>query len=272
MRHQRVVSLWDMLKDNAAAFVDLGERLASAQALWGLYSAKTESIFEHRLNDEGKNLLRKDLQRILELSTRLNLTLSKKLVERRLNYKDSIPETPEEFSIITEVLTDELSGKLFLFVPSERADHWEKDDLLSNDAKAAFPSAAAELRAAGNAYAAALHTGSVFYSMRAVEHGLRAMSKDVGLTFDVQQWHVIIDQIQREIEKIRKNGIQNTHKKEKDERLQFLSESAKEFAYFKDGWRNYVSHAKAPYTEHQAITVLNHVVDFIERISARLRE
>lgn len=272
MHHQRVVSLWDMLKDNAAAFVDLGERLASAQALWGLYAAKSESISEYRLNDEGKNLLRQDLDRILKLAIRLNLPLSKKLVERRLNYKDSIPETPEEFSVITEVLMDELAGKLFLFVPSERAGHWEKDDLLSSDAKAAFPSAAAELRAAGNAYAAALPTGSVFYSMRAVEHGLRALSADVELVFDIQQWGTIINQIQAKIEEMRKNGIPGVDKLSKDARLQFLSEAAKEFAYFKDGWRNYVSHAKAPYTEHQAITVLNHVADFIERISARLRE
>jgi hypothetical protein len=108
--------------------------------------------------------------------------------------------------------------------------------------------------------------------MRALEHGLRALATDVGLTFDVQNWQNIINEIDAQIGEWRKSGIPGMDKPAKDARLQFLSEAAKEFAYFKDGWRNYVAHAKVPYTPHQAHTVLTHVADFIERLSDQLAE
>ena len=261
-----------MLKDNAVDFVSMGELISNAEALWGLFYVQSQSTSEERLNDEGKAILRVELQELLEISRRLDLAVTAKLIGRRLGYEDSIPETPDEFKVIIEVLKDELSSKLFLFVPSELATFWEMDDLLTDEAKAAFPSAVAELRSACNAFAASLPEGSIFYSMRAVEHGLRALATDVGLVFDVQNWQNIINEIEAKVEGYRKSGIPGLAKSEKDARLQFLSEAAKEFAYFKDGWRNYVAHAKAPYTQHQAHTVLSHVADFIERLSAKLVE
>lgn len=260
-----------MLKDNAAAFIEMGEQITAARMLWSLKRTK-DAAGNFVLTDEGKERLGVALSRLLELARRLKLPTSMRLIGRRLGYNNSLPRTLDEFLVIREVLQDELAGKLFLFVPTERAPYWEKDDFLSDKAKAAFPKAGAELRGAGNAFAAALPEGSVFYSMRAVEHGLRALASDVGLTFDVQNWQNIINEIEAKIEGWRKSGIPGMTKAEKDERLQFLSEAAKEFAYFKDGWRNYAAHAKVPYSEHQALTVMNHVVDFTERLSGRLAE
>ena len=177
--------------------------------------------------------------------------------------------------LILEVFKGELASKLFLFVPSSRAIYWERDDLLSEGARAAFPNATAELREAGKAYAADLPTASVFYSMRAVEHGLRALAGNVGLVFGTQNWQNIINEIEKQISDWQKNGIPGVPPKDKaakDARLQFLSETAKEFGYFKDGWRNYVAHTKVPYNEYQALTVLNHSTDFIVRLSAQLKE
>lgn len=261
-----------MLKDNAAAFVELGEQLASTQLIWSLHAQQDEATGRYVLNEQGKDELRAELSNILGSAKRLKLPTSMRLIGRRLSGADSLPQTVDEFLVISEVLQDELASKLFLFVPADRAPYWEKDDLLSDKTKAAFPKAAAELRGAGNAYAAALPEGTVFYSMRAVEHGLRAFAADVELTFDVQQWGNIIDEIESKIKGWSTNGIPGMAKADKDERLQFLSAAAKEFTYFKDGWRNYVAHAKVPYTEGQALTVLNHVVDFIERLSDSLKE
>lgn len=261
-----------MLKDNAADFVVLGEQLASAQMLWILHGEKTDQRGKEILNAEGQGELRGEFTEILGLAKRLGLPTSMKLIGRRLGYDNNLPETEDEFRVIVEVLKDELSSKLFMFVPNERAAFWENDDLLSDEAKAAFPSAAAELRSAGNAYAAALYEGSVFYSMRAVEHGLLALAEDVGVNCDAQNWQNIINEIQAAIEGMRKNGIPGLSKTDKNGRLQFLSEAAKEFAYFKDGWRNYVMHTKVPYTEHQALTVLSHVRDFLQSLSPELAE
>jgi predicted outer membrane protein len=105
--------------------------------------------------------------------------------------------------------------------------------------------------------------------MRVLEHGLRALAKDVGRNFDVQNWQNIIDEIESEIRHLSKSlprGIQ------KNERIQFLSEAAKEFMYFKDGWRNHVSHGRGDYDEHQARSIMEHVRSFMTVLSAQLSE
>lgn len=265
-------SLWDMLKDNALNFVRLGERILDTSLLWSVDEFFETVDDERRLNGAGRKRLIARLEELRDLAERLNLRVARRMIARRLRKPENLPNTEEAYDAIVEVLKDELKEKLFLFVPQERAAFWEKDNLLTDEAKVAFPNATAELRSAGNAYAASLSEGSIFYSMRALEHGLRALAADVGLIFDVQNWQNIINEIEAQIAHWRKNGIPDMAKADKDARLQFLSETAKEFAYFKDGWRNYVSHAKVPYTEHQANTVLTHVADFIERLSDRLAE
>lgn len=261
-----------MLKDNAKTLLELGEELGAVQLLWTVYGERDENAGQLVLSEKGQPFLRSHLTRLLALSRRLELSASMKLIGRRLGYNDYLPKTENEFDVVAEVLKDEIEGRLFLFVPEDRSAFWEKDDLLSDQAKIKFPRATAELRSAGNAYAAALAEGSIYYSMRALEHGLHALANSVERKFDAQNWQNIINEIESQVENWRKNGIPGMEKATKDARLQFLSEAAKEFAYFKDGWRNYVAHVKVSYTQGQARIVLAHVTDFIEHLSIQLAE
>ncbi len=54
--------------------------------------------------------------------------------------------------------------------------------------------------------------------------------------------------------------------------MQFLSEAAKEFFYFKDGWRNHVSHNRGTYDEHQAASVLEHTRSLMNHVATPLSE
>ena len=105
--------------------------------------------------------------------------------------------------------------------------------------------------------------------MRVLEHGLRALAIELNKTFDVQNWQNIINEMECEI---KSRGKSLPKGAAKNEHLQFLSEAAKEFMYFKDGWRNYVSHARGVYDEHQARSVLEHVRAFMNVLSSRLYE
>jgi len=105
--------------------------------------------------------------------------------------------------------------------------------------------------------------------MLILERGLGALAKDVELTFDVQQWNTIIDQIEKKIRELSQSLSKGISK---NERMQFLSEAAKEFFYFKDGWRNYVSHGRGDYDEHQAASVLEHTRAFMNHLSSQLSE
>ena len=79
---------------------------------------------------------------------------------------------------------------------------------------------------------------------------------------------ILISQIESKIKK-----EQNLPKSpQKSERLKFLSEAAKEFTYFKDGWRNYVSHGRSKYDEPQSLSAINHVITFMINLSTELNE
>jgi hypothetical protein len=132
-----------------------------------------------------------------------------------------------------------------------------------------FPSAKEDARSAIECFGIAQNTACVFHLMRVLEHGLAALAKDVGKEFDVQNWQNIIDQIESEVRNLGKRLPSGAAK---NARLQFLSEAAKEFVYFKDGWRNYVSHGRGNYDEYQARSVMEHVRSFMTTLSSKLSE
>jgi hypothetical protein len=142
---------------------------------------------------------------------------------------------------------------------------WEED---WKAAIAAFPDCKIDVFCAIDCYGLEHNTAAVFHSMRVLERGLSRLAAEVDLSFDRQQWNTIIEQIEAEIRKLR--SIPSSA--EKSERLQFLSEAAKEFFYFKDGWRNYVSHNRGIYDEHQAAGVLEHTRAFMNHLATHLSE
>lgn len=133
----------------------------------------------------------------------------------------------------------------------------------------AFPTTAMDVWCAVDCYALGHDTASAFHSMRILERGLTILAKDVGVDAGVQNWQNIIDQIEAAVRAIGKSLPAGS---EKTERLKFLSEAAKEFVWFKDGWRNHVAHARATYDEHQARGTLEHVRAFMNHLSAQLSE
>jgi hypothetical protein len=196
-----------------------------------------------------------------------DLQLSAKLIGNSL--ENDLPQTPRELRILHNQTKNEMEQELYLQVPHERAPYWQMLGIVSDDAKDKFPGAALELRSAGNCYALDLPTACVFHCMRALEFGLGALAKDVHLVWAKEQWHNIIEMIESKLKSERETLPRGLPK---DERLNFLSQAAKEFFYFKDGWRNYVSHNRLTYDETQAFQIFGHVRAFIEHLCRELRE
>lgn len=181
------------------------------------------------------------------------------IIRRKLEKRMSNRELATELRVLRETIHSGLKGELIY-----RYEQDKKYILLNwkNDWAAAlksFPSAEEDILAGVDLWALGHATASVFHFMRVLEHGLRALAKDVGINFDVQSWGQIIDQIESEISTLRDTLPRGLNK---NDRLRFLSEAAKEFVYFKDGWRNYVSHNRASYDEYQARSVMEHVKSF----------
>jgi hypothetical protein len=86
---------------------------------------------------------------------------------------------------------------------------------------------------------------------------------------EYKNWHNIIEEIESNIKNLAKGPKTPPNTVE---RLKFLSEAAKEFTYFKDGWRNHVSHNRMSYDASQAYSAISHVSAFMQHLSTQLKE
>ena len=188
------------------------------------------------------------------------------IFNRKLTGAMNLSDFRAEVRALRETFEVGLKSKHFYQYPQQKALLLGR---LQSDWSAAlrsFPMIAPDVEAAVDCYAFGRNTAAVFHSMRVVEHGLREIAASVNLTFETQQWHIIIEQIESEVRALASKWPQGASKAKW---MRFYSEAAKEFFYFKDGWRNYVSHGGDPYDEHQALIVLEHVKAFMNHLASR---
>ena len=166
----------------------------------------------------------------------------------------------------------ELSAAWFLVIPAERRERYEQEQPPFGPLVAKrFSAANKDISAASRCFALDEGTACVFHLMRVLELGLKALAADVGLPTDAvarEQWKNIIDQIEKKIREM-EAGPKTANK---TERTQALSAAAVQFRYFKDAWRNHVSHAHAAYDEREASTVFSHVEAFMTQLAGLLTE
>jgi hypothetical protein len=200
---------------------------------------------------------------------------SRNLTSRMLRFREALgrqltlDDLESEYRFLRELIQNEIKYHYFYRYSETQAERVNNFDEDWADVISAFSSARDDAFAAVDCVALEHGTAAVFHSMRVLEKGLRALAADVGRTYDRQMWGGIIDEIESEITKFRKTAPAGVPK---DERLRFLSEAAKEFSYFKNAWRNHVSHGGDPYDADQAMAVVNHVKSFMSILSTKLSE
>jgi hypothetical protein len=178
--------------------------------------------------------------------------------------------------LITEMyknLAVELSSACFLMIPADRRFIYEQmhdgklTPIFGQDTDLAFPEARRDIAAAGRCYALGEWTACVVHLMRALEHALRWLAKRVGLKpeeYQGEQWKNIIDRIEKKIRELE----QAPKSPQKSTNVQFLSEAATQFRWFKDAWRNEAAHAHVYYGESEGAPIFLHVSDFCRHIAA----
>src|SRR5271166_133920 len=165
-------------------------------------------------------------------------------------------------------LETELSKIIFFSVSGDDASLFQVEKPFGDRVYDAFPSTRLDVTEAAKCFALDRSTACVFHCMRVLESALRILAKDVKVVFDIQTWQTVIEQIENAI---RAEGKALPSGTTKTERLHRLSEAAKEFVYFKDGWRNHVSHNRSPYDPAQAASAFNHTKDFMRSLSQWLK-
>ena len=115
---------------------------------------------------------------------------------------ESLPNTGREYNLLIEAVYSELKSKFLFYIPQDKIRYYDGVAVLSEFVKVAFPAASEELALAGCCYATELSTACVYHCMRALESGLRALAADVGLTWTIEQWQKIINDIEGAIKSL----------------------------------------------------------------------
>ena len=177
-----------------------------------------------------------------------------------MNEPHPLLELGELIRMLQNIIKQELSTRLFFYIPKDQAGWYEKKDGFGVPVANAFRSAIKDIKGAGTCYATGLYNASVFHSMRVLEYGLNALAKEVGVIIKRESWATIIKDIEKAIQA-----------ETKRERKELLSQAALQFRFFKDAWRNHVSHNRGDYDGLQALSVLNHVSTFMEHLATKLK-
>jgi hypothetical protein len=183
--------------------------------------------------------------------------------------------TPKEFAqdmaILAKRFEDELRLRIFFTLTPIRMGYYRKSELFGELVAEKFPGASLDVEEAGNCYALDRLTACIFHLMRVVERGLLALAKDLKITVTNENWGRILNAIEAKIAVFEKLPLKEYPTKMED--LQFYSEAAKEFRYFKNAWRNHVMHQNYMILEpEEVLKVIDHVRDFMQHISKRLSE
>jgi len=210
--------------------------------------------------------------------------LGLRAVEDRLSkvrYRLAFPTTRIEVlsadtRVLTETAIDALRRHVFVHLPPGKSDFYSDPSLFYGESWEVYPSAQNDMASACRCYALGENTASVFHSMCVLQAGLYALANHLGLAFptgiELEQWGTVISQIESEVERQRKATVQQQKGQNKDQLLEFYSNTGMQFSFFKDAWRNRVAHGRKSYGADEAHTILVHVKNFMVALSMRVTE
>ena len=263
---RRLWSLWDMINFNCFGFYEaLKIAYCTAQTATVAGSKVVGVPVPPLVPDVEQDCIKGNFKFIVCMCNPLLLERTNSRLQRiaaTLSRQFTYAEVASEFATLIEAIEDDLRYELFY--------HYRKDKgLLVHQIQgdwsftlSSFPSANKDIEDAVDCYATEHETACVFHLMRILEHGLRELSASVNVTFDIQNWHNVIDEIENQIRWFSDKfprGVQ------KNEWIQFYSEAARHFFFLKEAWRNHVAHNRAKYDETSAKGIIEHVRDFMNR-------
>jgi hypothetical protein len=180
---------------------------------------------------------------------------------------------------VTDMIFMDFWKHLFIQVPERYCGYVNNDALIGEVVTEAFPSAKSDIREAGNCIAADSGTAAVFHLMRAVEWGLRALCRHLGILrlphnkkykpIAYAEWDQMLTEVNKRVDdKIKKLGPGKT----KQVLQEFYYPLLRDIKAFKDAWRNHVMHSRAEYSAKEADIVFDHVKAFMSLLATKVNE
>ena len=180
----------------------------------------------------------------------------------------------QEMGILIEALHQNILSDLlkpaFLPIPEHKVELFDQTvPPFGENVVLVSPDAVDAIATASRCLALDEWTTCVFHAMRVLEHALRQFAAELNIPMSVayeKNWCSIIDMIEKEI-RVAQNAQRSPTKAET---LKFYSDAVVNFRYYKDAWRNHVSHSKESYAELQSKTIYDHVREFVQVLAVNL--
>jgi HEPN domain-containing protein len=195
-------------------------------------------------------------------------------IETEIAFPDLAPAVSvilRDFNDLRRAVLRDLRDQAFLILPSDDTKYYQQEQLFGPEVHANFASSRTDVTEAGNCYATGRYTACVFHCMRVVEKGLHALVRELndkhsaGIVFrdkvEYENWGSIITEIQLALENPKR--IQRLAPLPTKEEMTLYSKIAIESEYFKNAWRDDVSHSRSEYDQPAALTVIDHVKAFM---------
>lgn len=188
-----------------------------------------------------------------------------------------------EVRVLRESIEHAYSERLFFCMPSEHATFYDQPDLFRVASK--FSEANKEIKMAGTCYSIEAYTACVFHLTRVVEIAARLMIESMGVQNEVTKkksngqvvvvpvklatWEQLRTALDKGLDQ-KRHGISTDEALRED--YEFYNHAISQFAYFKEAWRNKVSHKRKTYLQGETTDIMNQVKQFMVHISQRLSE
>jgi hypothetical protein len=195
---------------------------------------------------------------------------------KRPDIYDSSAIASEVRHLGSQIIKDVFRYK-FVQIPEEVTKYVEQTLPFGQEVNDSFPSAAADLIAAGNCLAVECNTATAFHLMRAAEVALWELGKDRQIPLaksgkiEFAEWGTIIGELEEAVRLVQQWPNSST----KEDAHKFYNKAVVEIRAFNDGWRRHSAHARPhmPKMESdEAIALWGHVFRFMQTLASKIGE
>lgn len=251
----------------------MAENLVNSLMKLSRVIASSREALAHRpsvelLDDGVRQTIAQGLKEMIDPSNAMTAyyPITRKHLERMVAKMGSPIILADVLKLLEEMehrLDDDIEDRQFVLV--ERMQYYNNPRLFGASVFSAFPSANDDIFEAGMCLALSRSTACVMHLNRALECGLAALAKTVGVGKQ-NDWGKYISKIDSEIEaRTKTSGARSA-----DE--QFYAEASANFDRLRRAYRNPTMHPEKTYSEDRAEEILIATKSFMAHLATRLSE
>jgi hypothetical protein len=249
-------SLWDMLNFHAADFMHLMQILFDSE----LEVGRTSGPLPSGMIDTNMTAA----EVIRERAEELHLPVTKGAAVY-IEVSKTSRELSAAYLTVKRTMHQELMNRVFVEPEPKYKQYYEQTFLFGQNVFDAFPSANDDIYEAGMCLALERATGCVMHLNRALECGLSALARTLGVGQQTD-WGAYL----RKIQEVLDDRAKTAGKRSADE--QFYAEAAANFDRLRRAWRNPTMHPEKTYSQERAEEILQAVKSFMGHLATRISE